>query len=117
MSATDKRGSKFYTLDRIVDRSPGLKVFISSRPDEDIKYRFGVGPNLDIKATDNQKDIERVVNERLCSSPQHWQRHISPALKAEIHGTLIDKSEGMCVDIDCFLKGIPLTDIVAGFNG
>lgn len=107
-----------HTLDELVDKSPGLlKMFISSRPDEDIKYRFGVGPNLEIKATDNRKYIERVVSERLGRSPQHWQRHISPALKAEIHETLIDKSEGMCVDSDCFLQGIPLADIVAGFNG
>ena len=87
------------TLDRLVDKSPGLlKVFISSRPERDIKYRFGVGPNLEIRATDNQEDIEMFVEESLAQSPQDWQECIKAPLRAAIRETLLGRNEGMWVD-------------------
>jgi hypothetical protein len=83
-------------LDTLVTQSPKpVKIFISSRPDQDIKHRFGCGPNVHIKATDNRDDIAKFVNEKLNNSPEYWQNSINRDLKREICETLVDKSEGM----------------------
>jgi len=72
-----------------------VKIFISSRPDRDIKRRFERGPNVDIKATDNRGDIAKFVDDKLNNSPEDWRNSINPDLKREICETLVDKSEGM----------------------
>ena len=84
-------------LDKLVHESPRpLKVFISSRPDGDIKHRFASGPNMEIKATDNRSDIAMFVEDRLANNiPWRWKEQITPALKAHISATLIDRSDGM----------------------
>jgi len=83
-------------LDTLVAQSPKpVKIFISSRPDQDIKHRFGRGPNVHIKATDNRDDIAKFVNDKLNNSPEYWQSSINRDLKKEICETLVDKSEGM----------------------
>ena len=83
-------------LDTLVTQSPKpVKIFISSRPDQDIKHRFGCGPNVHIKATDNRDDIAKFVNDKLNNSPEYWQNSINRDLKREICETLVDKSEGM----------------------
>jgi hypothetical protein len=83
-------------LDTLVTQSPKpVKVFISSRPDQDIKHRFGCGPNVHIKATDNRDDIAKFVDDKLNNSPEYWQNSINRDLKREICETLVDKSEGM----------------------
>jgi hypothetical protein len=83
-------------LDALVTQSPKpVKIFISSRPDQDIKHRFGHGPNVHIKATDNRDDIAKFVNDKLNNSPEYWQNSINRDLKREICETLVDKSEGM----------------------
>jgi hypothetical protein len=83
-------------LDMLVSQSPNLvKIFISSRPDQDIKHRFEGGPNLDIKATDNRDDIAKFVADMIDNSRQDWQNRISPDLKMQICKTLVDKSDGM----------------------
>ena len=83
-------------LDTLVTQSPKpVKIFISSRPDQDIKHRFWRGPNVHIKATDNRDDIAKFVNDKLNNSPEYWQNSINRDLKREICETLVDKSEGM----------------------
>jgi hypothetical protein len=92
----DTRTQLVDILDTLVTQSPKpLKIFISSRPDQDIKDRFGYGPNVDIKATDNRDDIAKFVDDKLNNSPGYWQTKIDPDLKREIHKTLVEKSEGM----------------------
>ena len=82
-------------LDTLVIQSPKpVKIFISSRPDGDIKYRFERGPNVAIKATDNRDDIAKFVDDKL-NGRELWQNSIDPDLKKEICETLVDKSEGM----------------------
>lgn len=82
-------------LDMLVNQSKScVKVFISSRPDEDIKRRFGDGLNMEIKATDNRDDIAKFVDEKIENS-SGWQDEITPEMKKEIRETLVDKSEGM----------------------
>lgn len=84
------------TLDMLVSQSPNLvKIFISSRPDRDIKHRFEGGPNMEVKATDNRDDITKFVADQIDNSPPEWRCRISPALKEEICQTLVEKSEGM----------------------
>lgn len=52
-------------LGMLVDQSPNLvKIFISSRPDQDITHRFEGGPNMEIKATDNRDDITKFVADK-----------------------------------------------------
>lgn len=83
-------------LDALVKESPSLlKVFISSRPDRDIKHRFESGPNKEIRATDNRDDIAKYVEDKLAASPGYWQQQLSPVLRTEICEVLVDKSEGM----------------------
>lgn len=69
-----------------------LKVFISSRPDEDIKTQFS-GKNIEIQATNNQGDIEKFVNAEI-DKPRHWGA-ISQSLRNEIVRTLSEGSQGM----------------------
>ncbi|KAH0565685.1 hypothetical protein GP486_000925 [Trichoglossum hirsutum] len=83
-------------LDTLVTQAPKpVKVFISSRPDQDIKHRFECGPNVQIRATDNRDDIAKFVDHKINNSPGYWQKSISPDLKKGICETLVDKSEGM----------------------
>ncbi|CAI7611281.1 unnamed protein product [Penicillium crustosum] len=69
-----------------------LKVFISSRPDEDIKTQFS-GKNIEIYAINNQDDIEKFVNAEI-DKPRHWGP-ISQSLRSDIVRTLREGSQGM----------------------
>ncbi len=70
-----------------------LKVFISSRPDGDIRELFTSRPNIEIQATDNQEDIEKFVNGEIVR--HHRWNKISPSLWEEIVRTLLRRSSGM----------------------
>ncbi|KAK7413945.1 hypothetical protein QQX98_007214, partial [Neonectria punicea] len=70
-----------------------LKIFISSRPDDDIKRCFTSWPNVEIQATDNQRDIETFVNEEI-DKPRRWGP-ISAPLRTEIVNMLLERSQGM----------------------
>lgn len=83
-------------LDNLVLKSPRpVKVFISSRPDRDIKSRFEGGPNVEIRATDNQDDIEKFIHHEIYSSPQYWQDQVGLDLMQTICDVLVDWSQGM----------------------
>jgi hypothetical protein len=83
-------------LDALVTHSPRpVKVFISSRPDRDIKHRFEYGPNVQINAQDNRDDIIKFVDDEINNSPKHWRNSIKPDLKKEIYEILVNGSEGM----------------------
>ncbi|KAK7419209.1 hypothetical protein QQZ08_010978 [Neonectria magnoliae] len=69
------------------------KIFISSRPDDDIKRYFTSRPNVEIKATDNQRDIETFVNEEI-DKPRRWGP-ISAPLRRDIVNMLLERSQGM----------------------
>ncbi|KAJ3574775.1 hypothetical protein NPX13_g4254 [Xylaria arbuscula] len=71
----------------------GLKVFISSRPDRDIRNLFLKTPNITVQATDNQDDIQKFVQERIVKHG-NW-RDMSKKLRNDIVGKLFDKSQGM----------------------
>ena len=86
-------------LDKLVSEPSScvLKVLISSRPDKDIKYRFEGGPNVCIKATDNQEDIKTFLTNAIRPSPGDWKRTVTscPGLEDEIVNTLHQKADGM----------------------
>jgi hypothetical protein len=70
-----------------------LRVFISSRPDTDIRDRFLSRPNIEIQATDNQEDIKKFVNEEIIKH-RYWNK-ISAKLREDMVKTLLARSEGM----------------------
>ena len=53
------------TTELLLSSSKSLRVFISSRPDADIRDRFLSQPNIEIQATDNQEDIKKFVHEEI----------------------------------------------------
>jgi len=70
-----------------------LKIFISSRPNWDIRRRFLSRPNIEIQATKNQEDIEKFVNAEI-DKPRKCGP-ITESLRGEIVKTLLDRSQGM----------------------
>ena len=80
-------------IDNLVGGSTSciIKVFISSRPDRDIQYRFRVGPNVCISATDNAEDIKKFIVNAINNSPQYWLAMVTsaPGLREEIVSTLL----------------------------
>ena len=76
-------------FDYLVDyASRPVKIFISSRPDGDIKERFKSRSNIEIQAT----DISRFVESEITKHPR-WKN--APWLQKEIIETLQDHSQGM----------------------
>ncbi|KAF1994380.1 hypothetical protein P154DRAFT_32248 [Amniculicola lignicola CBS 123094] len=76
-----------------------LKVFISSRRNDDIKRQLREEANLGIEATDNEDDIRKFVLEKLEDESRRraneWLPQISTDIKQEIANTLFEKSHGM----------------------
>lgn len=70
-----------------------VKIFISSRPDGDIKERLKYRANIRINATDNQDDISRFVNNEI-TKHRRW-RTMPTQLQTQIVETLQEKSQGM----------------------
>jgi Cdc6-like AAA superfamily ATPase len=71
-----------------------VKILISSRLDQDIRQRYESGPNVAIRAVDNQDDISQYVKAKMVERPD-WSGNLSSSLREEIVQTLTDKSEGM----------------------
>lgn len=91
---THKRGVLIEIFDYFLDHaSRPVKIFISSRPDGDIKERFKSRANIEIQATDNQDDIATFVKSEI-TKHRRWKK-ISPGLQAEIVETLQELSQGM----------------------
>lgn len=88
-------------LQDILQRSSGLvKIFVSSRDDQDIVWRLKDYPNLEINARKNHDDIVNFVQSEI----EHRIRDrdllkggISAPLKAKIIDGLIQKAQGMYV--------------------
>ena len=96
------RATRHYVIneiDNLVSSSTScvIKVFISSRPDRDIKHRFHLGPNVCISATDNGEDIKKFIVDTIDNSPQYWRAMVTDAsgLREEIVNTIHEKADGM----------------------
>ncbi|MCJ1360834.1 MAG: hypothetical protein MMC33_010843, partial [Icmadophila ericetorum] len=87
------------TLDNIIQKSASLvKVFVSSRDDNDIVCRLNDSPNVIIHASDNGKDIERFIHfevEKGIKDKRMLRGDISDELKNRIITTLAKGAKGM----------------------
>ncbi|KAF7556864.1 hypothetical protein G7Z17_g1100 [Cylindrodendrum hubeiense] len=88
----DTRSVLMESLD-ILMRGNKLKVFISSRPDGDIRRYFRSRPLIEIKGTDNEDDISDFVQDKL-SKDSRWNA-LSSSLQQEIMSRLHQGSQGM----------------------
>ncbi|KLJ12837.1 hypothetical protein EMPG_12155 [Blastomyces silverae] len=70
-----------------------VKVFISSRPDIDIKNTFRSHANIRIQASDNDDDISKFVKSEITRHPR-WNK-MSVELRNDIIKTLQQGSQGM----------------------
>ena len=75
-----------------------MKVFISTRDDNDIVSSLKTCPNVSISVTNNNKDIERFVNshvEKAIKEKRLLCGNISDELKLYIIKALSEKAGGM----------------------
>jgi len=90
------RGELIATFERLVENAPAnLKIFISSRRDDDIKYQLEKKANVGISATDNEKDISKYVADRIEINKAKRRVPIPLDLQDEIIRVLLQKSGGM----------------------
>ena len=89
-----RRGILIETLDYLLDNAQRpVKLFISSRPDGDIKDKFKSRMNIEIQATDNHGDISKFVKREI-GKHRRWKK-MSSELQTEIIQTLHNGSDGM----------------------
>lgn len=79
----------------LIDKSEHLKIFISSRCDDDIKFQLEKKSNIGIRATDNGNDISKFVAEKIDRDQYTRREPLSENVKDEIIQTLLQKSQGM----------------------
>lgn len=74
-----------------------LQVFISSRPDGDIKKAFHDRVSLEVGVADNQDDIAKYIDDKIKGIENDCWEDIPEELKDEVVSTLKEKSQGMLV--------------------
>ena len=80
----------------IMKSSGRLKLFISSRPDRDIKVRLKSESKLEIDVSKNYDDIAIYVRQQIRDKkPASWQSQVKIDLEEQICRTLIDQCQGM----------------------
>lgn len=90
----DSRSRLIETIEFLLSHSERpIKVFISSRPDRDIRRRFINTPNIEIQARHNEADIQRFVDEEIVKHG-NWS-DMSLLLKEDIMKCILERSEGM----------------------
>ena len=93
------RGDLLDALSRILHDSCSLvKILVSSRADADIVCHYSDCPNLQIDASQNQRDIEHYVNsevESLTNRKKLLYGNISENLKQTIKSVLREQAQGM----------------------
>lgn len=93
----DERGKILDFLGSIPERiSRPVRIYITSRPEGDIRDCLINIPNLEIQATDNEADIAKFVKQTIeTNGPWKQLLQKSPRLKKEIVETLLTRSNGM----------------------
>jgi hypothetical protein len=90
----EKRGALVEAFDFLLDHAKRpMKVFISSRPDGDIKEKFKTRANIEIQARDNHRDISNFIRTEIAKH-RRWHK-MSANLQTEIIQTLQNRSQGM----------------------
>jgi len=84
-------------LEHIISDSRNVKVIISSRRNDDIKFRLEkkAKANIGISATDNEGDIVKFVTDAIERNQTERRHRLSCELQVEIKKTLLEKSNGM----------------------
>jgi hypothetical protein len=94
-----RRHQLMRSLDNIIQKSASLvKIFVSSREDNDIVCNLEGSPNILIDATDNARDIERFIYEEVDQavlSRRLIGGRVSEPLKAKIIQNLLNGAQGM----------------------
>ncbi|KAG5803404.1 hypothetical protein H9Q74_012197 [Fusarium xylarioides] len=92
----DTRDDLIKTLASLAVGAERIRVFISSRPEEDIKRHFGFKPVIEIRATDSEGDISTFVELELSNNPENqcWFL-LAPDFRKKVLQSFQDKSEGM----------------------
>ena len=94
-----RRHELLQALDTIIQISASLvKVFVSSRDDNDIVCRLSNSPNVFIHASDNGEDIQRFVYAEVTQAVKDRRLlcgDLSDSLKNLITSTLIQGAQGM----------------------
>lgn len=95
------RSKLLSVLATIMESMPDLvKIFISSRDDDDIVLKLNRRPTIRISSKDNSGDIERFVQseiEKRISSRELLHGKVSESLKGHVIKTLINGADGMFV--------------------
>lgn len=95
------RSKLLSVLATIMESTPNLvKIFISSRDDDDIVLKLNRRPTIRISSKDNSGDIERFVQseiEKRISSRELLYGKVSENLKGHVIKTLINGADGMFV--------------------
>lgn len=125
----EKRKRFLWSLQTIISDSSSLvKIFVSSRDDDDIVLRLNGVPNLSIEAKDNMEDIRMFVLEEVtrCIKEKELLRgNVGEELREKIIANLTTGSDGMyehlllveslCTQLPC--KTYMLTSLLKGFYG
>ncbi|RDW57470.1 hypothetical protein BP6252_13808 [Coleophoma cylindrospora] len=91
---TREREFLIEVFDQFVENSTKLvKIFVSSRPESDIRARFQSKTNIEITTQDNYDDISRFVEGEIVKHPR-WKR-LDSRFQSEIVETLRKHSDGM----------------------
>ena len=94
-----RRHELLEALDILIQRSSNmLKVFVSSRDDNDIVCRLSITPNVIINARDNHYDITRFVRrevDKAISNKRLLSGKVSQQLRHDIITTLTLKARAM----------------------
>jgi hypothetical protein len=91
----DFRPRLIQTFERLVNTSTNLKVFISSRRDDDVKLQLEKKTNVGISAADNEEDIKKFIAQEIAANKAHRRMPLSRGLQNDIMETLLEKSGGM----------------------
>ncbi|KAG4262374.1 hypothetical protein FPRO03_10604 [Fusarium proliferatum] len=89
----DTREELMTVLNNLTNASSKLRLFISSRHDEDILRHFRVVPIIEMEATDNEEDIACFVEHKLFQDSR-WS-HIGVEIQDEVKTLFHKKSQGM----------------------
>jgi hypothetical protein len=94
-----RRHELLLALDRIREESASLvKVFVSSRDNQDIVCRLNNVPDVFIHATDNCEDIENFIRLQVNQSTKNKTLlcgNVTEGLKSRIISSLIEGAQGM----------------------
>ncbi|KAL7803567.1 hypothetical protein V8C44DRAFT_343832 [Trichoderma aethiopicum] len=93
----DERSKLVETLSRLVtDAKNPVKLFISSRREQDIATHLETHAVVEINASDNWHDIQKFVQQRIgeIEKTGRWNS-ISQSLRDKVERTVCEKSEGM----------------------